>query len=791
MAHPLFAGGNAPTGEWAEFTADGFAAPVTGVVYRGGTLHPGMPLGGIGTGFVCLGTDGTLDYMSTIFNDFLGRRKGARARRAWGGSLEHEDGCGQFMKREEIPRHCLPFLGLSVGGKATVLTLQNVPGAETAEEIRYWGHYPVADLEYDVAAPVSVGLRAWTPFLPGDAGTSNTPGAVFEVRLRNCGEAERSGTVAFSFHGPRDEETHGPADYERRWIDARQTGVHVRTEKEGREYAYALTAAGADDVRAGGALGRDGTAWGDIERTLPAPEARTGGAALAADFRLAPGEERVIRFFLAWYAPRWQGELDPDRCSRLSVPQVSKKMDWAAFPGNRFIHMYADRFASAEDVVDFLERGHEALLSRILAWQQIIYCETRLPGWLRDALVNNLHVLTQVCFWDRSADPEHWCEEGIFSSNETLLSCPQQTCLSCDLFGEWPVDLFFSALNLSKLRVLRHYQKDHGQVPSAFGPGSELDMRWYDQQTPYDNQVYIQLVHANWCTTADDAVIAEFYESIRKCMKFLMSTDHDDDCLVDLFELDSLNYPEAKSQYHDGWKMAGATTHVAGIWLAVLEMVERMAEQAGDNAFAAECRRWCETGRDSLENSLWNEATGSYYLFNDARGGNRSDTILADQMIGECLAFLHGMPSVFPENRQQTVLETLQRLNVATTPIGIRVAVRPEAVTDEESGYTGIGVIPAYSTLVPAVNMALNGNAERGLGIVERVWRRMTRDLNMTWNMPGGLTPEGEFLWGHEYWQNTMLWILPLAVLAEDLATTTAPGGFAERIMAAARMDER
>ena len=58
-------------------------------------------------------------------------------------------------------------------------------GVKSVKEIHYWGHFPVADLEFETDAPVSVGLRAWAPFIPGDTITSNTPGAVFEVHLRN------------------------------------------------------------------------------------------------------------------------------------------------------------------------------------------------------------------------------------------------------------------------------------------------------------------------------------------------------------------------------------------------------------------------------------------------------------------------------------------------------------------------------------------------------------------------------------------------------------------------------
>ena len=167
-----------PTMEWTEFAAAGFSAPVTGAIHRGSRPPScGMPLGGIDTGCLDLGPSGLLGF-SSIFNALYPRR----------GPLG------------------VPFLGLSVGLQGWALTTLNLespdgvfwrdsrvlqePGREMmpvrrASEIRYWGHYPVADLEYETDAPVSINMRAWSPFIPGDVAISNTPGAVFEVYLHN------------------------------------------------------------------------------------------------------------------------------------------------------------------------------------------------------------------------------------------------------------------------------------------------------------------------------------------------------------------------------------------------------------------------------------------------------------------------------------------------------------------------------------------------------------------------------------------------------------------------------
>ena len=94
------------------------------------------------------------------------------------------------------------FLGISSGDRCWVLTTKDMTGTENASDIQYWGHYPVADLQYDLDGPFQVGLRAWAPFIPGDSRVSNTPASIFEVHIRNHSDEARKVTLGFSFPGP-------------------------------------------------------------------------------------------------------------------------------------------------------------------------------------------------------------------------------------------------------------------------------------------------------------------------------------------------------------------------------------------------------------------------------------------------------------------------------------------------------------------------------------------------------------------------------------------------------------
>ena len=752
-----------PGPEWVEFEAKGYSRPVTGVIFRDAEVDPGVPLGGLGTGAIALGTDGTLNYYSTIFNAFLERDRLASAR---GGN----DGLVIFTRhRSDIPSLKLPFLGLTVGDKTYVLSLKQIKGIESARQIHYWGHYPVADLEYEIDAPIAVNLRAWAPFFPRDGASCNVPGAVFQVCLRNTSGVLQRGSLGFSFHGPRREEmafnAHGlrqpvvrQVEFARKSVEGAFTGVTVDTNWEDMPYSYALGAAGVNDVRIGGELTESG--WNALAHDLPTPASTDAGATVAIDFSLQPGKCRIVNFVLSWYAPYWRA--------------MGRKEE---VTHNEYLHMYTTRFQGVQEVAAHLAMQHDALLARILAWQEVIYSDERLPIWLRDALINVFAVLPQESFWLKNLDPNHWWgEDGLFCVNESLLSCPQQSCIANDEFGEWPLNIFFPDLARNKLRQFKHYQRRNGQVPSTLGSGTEPDQPWYDQQLPMDGMIYIHMVDRYWQVTGEDDFLEEYYASVKAQLNFMKTVDQDEDGLIDV---------AGSNQYYDNWPtMAGAAVHVSGYWLATLRIVERMAAHTGDNAFAEDCRSWIERGSRSMEEKLWNQAAESYLLFHQPETGKRSESVLSDQLIGQWFTHLHGVEGVFPANRVKSVLETVWRHNI--TPHGVRIAIRPDGGEDTE-GFNSTGLHPSYSTHVPSMVAIYEGNRTQGMELMHRVWHRLVIDLQMAWDMPGGLTPSGFHRWGLEYYHNTMLCSFPVAVLGHTLKSFCAPGELVDRVARAAK----
>ena len=174
-------------------------------------------------------------------------------------------------------------------------------------------------------------------------------------------------------------------------------------------------------------------------------------------------------------------------------------------------------------------------------------------------------------------------------------------------------------------------------------------------------------------------------------------------------------------------------------------------------------------------------------LYHHPEEGLKSESVLSDQLTDQNYAHVHNLPRIFSEERVKTVLDTVWRLNVESTPYGVRVAVGPDGSMETSEGLYGTSLMPSWPSIAPAMLLIYSGDRERGEELMRRTWRHLVMDLQRPWDMPCGLGTEGEHRWGLEYYHNTMLWMLPIAVLGQHLKSYCAPGGFVDRIVKAAR----
>jgi non-lysosomal glucosylceramidase len=464
--------------------------------------------------------------------------------------------------------------------------------------------------------------------------------------------------------------------------------------------------------------------------------------------------------------------------------------------GPAYAHMYAARFASALEVARHLAQHHAALLRRILAWQSVIYEDEALPGWLRDALVNVLHLITETGFWAQAQPPiGEWCrpEDGLFGMNEDPRHCPQIECLPCSFYGNYPLVFFFPGLALSTLRGYRAYQFENGEVSWIFGgitdkppsPPCEMATPTRGYQTTLNGPCVVDMVYRYWSRTGDGSVLAELYDMVKRSTVFTMNLRPEDgpDGII--------SFPTGNFalEWFEACTWAGMAAHVGGIHLASLLQAEAIANRVGDPAFAEQCREWFRQGSGSMENKMW---VDSYYLnYWEPATGKRSDLVMANQLDGEWMARLAGLPHVFDPQRARQALETIRRTCVAATPYGAvnftDPAGRPATSGEGMPGwnYNPYAYFPPEALMLGMTYMYA-GERELGLEICRRCWENLTA-RSLTWDMPniihGGT---GESIYGSDYYQDMILWTVPAALLGQTLQAFCAPGGLVDRVIRAA-----
>ena len=792
-------------GEWNTFNAAGYRKPVSGICYR--TKPPGyfglyidkplpvsgMPLGGIDTGALYLEPSGLLGYTS-IFNHltpvggplntpYLGIASGGRA---W------IFGTGQTKNYAGNNR---PSLGIGVGG--------------SMQESEYWGHYPIADVEYKSDAPVEIGVRSWSPFIPGDTKVSNTPGAVFEVHLHNTGKSEQKGCLVFNFPGFADHHSRDfaigwpnmpkkpvmpPPQISRRPAPEGLKGVWV--EDKAWKMSYVLAAVDENAVRTGGALGFNGDTWNAVEKKLPSTEKTDdGGSSLTVDYQIGPGEEKVIRLILAWYAPEWEGNGNPGTGGE-RISTYAPEGEALSTTGKSFTHMYTTRFANAGEVASFLGRNHQQLLKRILAWQSAVYEDQTLPGWLADSLINSLYYFAPCSMWAQAKDPiGSWCkpEDGLFALEEAPRACPHMSTLSNVGMQGPTLSFFFPDLALSLLRAIRSTQRENGDVAQLMG-------RWADPANPmsYDYQevisgfCYVSTAYLHWKITGDEAFMKEFYPSVKKALEYSFTQRPD----LGPSQIIAMP-PHREHAWNDiDWfedrPLYGYVTDAGGLRLAGAEMLKAWAQAMGDSEEVAYLANLVAAGKQAMQKYLWK---GDHYMvYNDPKTGKKLDAFFSPQINGQYYARFAGLPPVFPKENVANILAVLRDKVCKISKLGMPpLYSEPDGTiwnTDKTGYLTGQYVYTNHQVIWNAITFIYEGQREFGLELLRKNLHLSYCDWGYLWDgtnccSAGGDT--GEVNYGWDYWFNWSIWTAPAALLNKEITALTQPGGLVHRMLEAGK----
>jgi non-lysosomal glucosylceramidase len=481
---------------------------------------------------------------------------------------------------------------------------------------------------------------------------------------------------------------------------------------------------------------------------------------LAARVRLGPGERRSVRFAIAWDLPFAQfggGRRWPKRYTR----------EWGT-TGERAPELAAHALSNLE-----------AWRSAIEAWQAPILESNERPDWYKAALFNELYfVVDGGTIWPDTtaeADPP---ANGV--AELAILECfdyPFYDTLDVHFYAASAIRHLWPRLQASISRayartveiddptpIVTQATGDPGirKVPGALphdlgGPTEDPLVRvnhytyrevngWKDLNTKWVLGAWLDR-----CLDPDpDGFTREVWPAVVRAMAHIAAFDLDGDGLP---EHDGL-----PDQTYDTWPMSGPSAYGGSLWLAGLRAAAAFAREVGEDDTARAWDADFARARESFETRLWN---GRSYDYDDG-GGPWSDTVMADQLVGQWFADVAGLGELVPDDHVQSALKRIFALNVIDFGDGVRGAVngmRPDGTIDkssEQSEEVWVGTTYALAAFMI------------GRGLVEEGWTTAEGTVRVVWEQ--GLwfrTPEAYDRAGN---YRASLYLRPLAIWAIEEA---------------------
>jgi non-lysosomal glucosylceramidase len=390
------------------------------------------------------------------------------------------------------------------------------------------------------------------------------------------------------------------------------------------------------------AFSRNGTLSNSASSRTASAEDELAGA-IAVKVTLEPGERIEFPLVIAWDLPYYEFE-----------------------KGVKYRKKYTDDFGAsgdrAFDIAGEALRKSKEWERAIDAWQAPIIADPRLPGWLKQALLNELYVLTETSIWDASTGLHSYLESADYLMYGTF---------DVDSYC-WHILKLWPELEMDNLRFFArsveaedpaYKQYEYLVTFPAEVPESKRDYYWNT------TKVYGMMPHDLGSPRLRPWVVLNAFDwqngnvwkdlnpkfPLRALRDFLDTGGKDTDFLANAFRasavaLDTLEkrfgHPETHiplnegipDQTYDTWKMKGESAYVTMLWLAALKSTWTMGERLVEHGVAenngsdirtamGKYHAWFETGRTALQ-KLWDENGGYFHIDAD------TDDIMTDQLFG-------------------------------------------------------------------------------------------------------------------------------------------------------------
>lgn len=743
-----------------------FEAPI--VIPSTMPMGSGAPLGGIGTGFVEIRADGCF-YEWQIFNS------GPWAQGARSTTAPPPAGPPylRFMLRARKPSMQSPQLR-RLYLRPDENNLYTLPFAQDVQSIDYYAWFPMTGLIFhDPTLPVQVSATIFSPFIPGKARESATPGFHVVFTIENTSSETVDVSIASILDNPL-----ASALPDRQLINSishehQATSLFLQTD------AKSEFPSGIGNMCFSVTGGAHSYICGTFQEYMAPDCCRWHTPRL--NFMLI---SLLQDYFKTGRLPNTIGGTDPasrlpslDQIGSLSASEMQRLIDELRADalidrvlndaheagGNanarellREIHDNLLRRTTRDPKLTWgtgalasgvtLAPGEKAHLRFTLSWffPHHLTTEGREMGhayanWFRDAAdVNQFlcrkydeHRKATESFARTLADTSlgdamsfawssqistlvtntWWTKDGSYAIWEGLGCCGLST-TDVDYQGSFPVVALFPELKLGQMRQTISHQNDRGQVPHTYeGDVQQVD----DGFARVDmNPQFVMMVYRDYLWTGDTAYLTFMAPHVGKAMAFTESLDTNGDGLPD---------HDTAIQTYDQWRMRGTPAYIASLWIGALRAGIQIARKLGNTSDADRWSALLRKASSSFDEKLFN---GEYYSL-WVEGEQRDELCMTDQISGEWFSTMIGLPTTISEEHLAACIESVFKYNF-NPEFGLHNATAPRrgadllALDNLQAGGLWSGIEFAFASLLIA-----RGRYDDGAHIMNAIHRRYLR----------------------------------------------------------------
>jgi len=598
----------------------------------------GMPVGGICSGQLYLGGDGTLWHWD-IFNQHI--------------KTKDRHYADPMKPSSPIDQGFAVRITSGTNLQVRQLNLTGFP------DIRFRGEYPIGFVDYrDDLLPVTISLKAFSPFIPLNADDSGLPVTILQFAIKNISDQR----VEFELAGWLENGVclHSGKQFSlqaRRQNHIRNESLctilecsaipHEATNSEGKKNLPSMKKSANHDLPLnqqsdfgtmslallGEQEGNRGIASLPDGHPVPAvfehnkspmetqvckPFHEHLRGALIRKQSLKPDQQINITFAVAWHFPN------------LRLPGIQGTVG----------RHYATRFSSATDVINYTANNLDRLIGQTSLWHRTWYDAT-LPYWLLDRIAANFSILaSSTCSWWANGRFYGW--EGV--------GCCKGTCTHVWQYAHTAARLFPS-LERSTRRMQDFsagFDPKTGIILFRGGLGPNVFRVAIDGQAGTILRAYRE--HQ---MSADDVFLRDNWPKIKKATQFLIDQDGDADGVITGKQHNTLD-----AAYY------GHNSAISSLYLAALRAAEAMAVEVGDRAFAQRLPDIYESGARHFVENLWN---GEYFIHKPdpkfPKALKYGNGCFIDQVLGQSWAFQVGLGRILPEDKVRHALRSLWKYN--------------------------------------------------------------------------------------------------------------------------------